>query len=153
MSTYAKTTDVTVEKSQMDVERVIKRYGADAFRRGWGNAHSSIEFMIDGVHYRIEVPDPDPSSKDFTVRRDGSRMDKIQREGSLEQAKRQRWRAMLLLVTAQLEAVSLGLMTAEQAFLPNVVTPDGGTVGTTLLPQIREAVRLDLMPRLLEGPR
>lgn len=151
MTTYAKTTVVPVEKSQAAIEEVIKRYGATDFRRGWGQSHSTVEFIIDGVHYRIEVPKPNATA--YTTNRDGSRKSAIQSNAAIEQAERQRWRAMLLLVTAQLEAVELGLMSAEQAFLPHVVTPDGGTIGTTALLQIREAVRLGLMPRLLEGSK
>ena len=62
---------------------------------------------------------------------------------------RKRWRALLLIIRAKLEAVESGITTLESEFLANIVLPDGGTVGQWLAPQIDAAyatVRLPLMP-------
>ena len=66
-----------------------------------------------------------------------------------EQACRKRWRALLLIIRAKLEAVESGITTLESEFLANIVLPDGGTVGQWLAPQIDAAyatVRLPPMP-------
>lgn len=53
---------------------------------------------------------------------------------SLAQVKRQRWRALLLVVKAKLEAIEAGISTLEHEFLANVVLPGGSTIGAELVP-------------------
>ena len=50
------------------------------------------------------------------------------RMAKLDQAKRQRGRALLLVIKAKLESVESGIETLEQAFLAHVVMADGKTV-------------------------
>ncbi|MFN7930906.1 MAG: hypothetical protein U0Y68_23875 [Blastocatellia bacterium] len=53
-----------------------------------------------------------------------------------EQATRQKWRALALVIKAKLEAVESGITTIEQEFLPFIVAADGRTVGEHLIPQL-----------------
>ena len=56
---------------------------------------------------------------------------------SYDQACRQRWRALLLVIKAKLEAVTAGISTIETEFLANIVLPDNTIcVGEWMLPQI-----------------
>lgn len=50
-------------------------------------------------------------------------------EKAWEQATRQRWRALHLVVKAKLEAVESGITVFDDEFLAHIVLPDGGTVG------------------------
>ena len=67
-----------------------------------------------------------------------------------EQACRQRWRALALVIKAKLEAVESGITTFEDEFLAHIVMPDGQTVATHIKPRIAEAYEggrmLALMP-------
>jgi len=66
-----------------------------------------------------------------------------------DQACRQRWRALLLVIKAKLEAVTAGISTIETEFLANIVLPDNTTAGEWMLPQIDRAYRTGEMPPLL----
>ena len=72
-----------------------------------------------------------------------------QQEEAYEQAVRQRWRALALVVKAKLEAVEAGISIFEREFFSDIVLPDGRTVGEYVLPQVEESYRSGLMPPLL----
>ncbi len=72
-----------------------------------------------------------------------------QEQEAYDQACRQRWRALLLVIRAKLEAVTVGISTIETEFLANIVLPDNTTAGEWMLPQIDRAYRTDEMPPLL----
>jgi hypothetical protein len=69
-----------------------------------------------------------------------------------DQATRERWRALLLIIKAKLEAVSAGIVTFESEFFSQTVaTPDGRTVYEWYAPQIEQNVIAGRMPPLLPG--
>ena len=47
---YAKTTDVPVDKSRADIERVLAKYGADAFGYTIADDVARIAFRMEGRH-------------------------------------------------------------------------------------------------------
>lgn len=53
-----------------------------------------------------------------------------------DQARRQRGRALLLVIKAKLESIETGIETTEQAFLANVVLPGNATVHERIAPAI-----------------
>ena len=70
-----------------------------------------------------------------------------------EQAERQRWRALLLVLKAKLESVESAIETFEHAFLSQIVMPNDQTVGDLVLPHVAIAYKGGRMPRaLLEAP-
>lgn len=66
-----------------------------------------------------------------------------------EQACRQKWRALALVVKAKLEAVESGISEFEEEFLAHIVLPDGQTVGRWMQPQIADAYGSGKMPPML----
>lgn len=66
-----------------------------------------------------------------------------------EQQERQRWRALVLIIKAKLEAVESGITTIEEEFLPHIVTPTGETFGQWAVPQIREMKKTGKLPATL----
>ncbi len=66
-----------------------------------------------------------------------------------EQACRQRWRALNLVIKAKLEAVECGISVFEDEFMSNIVLPGGQTVGDFMKPQIAQAYISGEMPKLL----
>lgn len=60
-----------------------------------------------------------------------------------EQACRQRWRALALVIKAKLEAVDSGIVTLVEEFAAHVVLPGGQSVGDLVLPAIAQAYTED----------
>lgn len=63
-----------------------------------------------------------------------------------------RWRTLLLCLKAKLESVESGIETFEDAFLAQIVMPDGGTVAEHVRPRIAEAYAANTMQPLLPPP-
>ncbi len=68
-----------------------------------------------------------------------------------DQACRERWRQLVLLVKAKLEAIALGLSTVEREFLADVYLPDGRTVHQALQDGLVEMYKSGTLPPML-GP-
>jgi hypothetical protein len=155
MPKYAKTTEVSAEKSRMEIELTVKKYGASGFVSGWqGESAAMVAFNIVGRSVRFILPMPDRKDKNITSTRDrwGTwrlKTDKQQQE-CYEQAVRQRWRALALCIKAKLEAVECGITTVEHEFLAHFVTAGGPTVGEVVIPQLNEGAPLQL---LLPAPK
>lgn len=143
---YAKGTKVSVENSRSELEKVLKRYGADVFSYGADDTRAVIQFRAQGKHVKFELHYPPLS--DFRWTRTTTRTS-AQQGVAREQRVRELWRALVLVVKARLESVESGIESFEQAFLPYLQLPDGQTAGEFLLPQIETAYELGEMPSLL----
>lgn len=139
---YAKNTGVSVEKSKVEIERTLVRYGAEQFVSGWAKDKAMIAFQMSGKQIKFLLPLPNPGDEEFkyTHARKYSRTN----DGRLkawEQACRQRWRALALCIKAKLEAVECGITTFEEEFLPHFVVPGshGQTVGDLMIPQLEQS--------------
>lgn len=154
---FAKTTEVSVEKTRAEIETVLTRYGADAFGYTIDGDRARIAFRMEGRHYRFALTLPPRDRWDFHHYKQGASTfirAKGVPEKMWEQECRSLWRALLLVIKAKLEAVAVGITTLEDEFMAALVLGDGSTVGETMKPQIEEHYRLGGPPRLmLEGPR
>lgn len=131
MGRYAARTQVPVTKSRADIEKELTRYGATSFGYAHDETRASIYFRMEGRHYHIILP----VSADLSA-----------------QDQRQRWRALLLVIKAKLEAVECEISTLEREFLAHMVLPDGSTVGDYMEPQLQIAYQTGSMPALLPPP-
>lgn len=147
---YASTTVVPVDRTRTEIEATLRRYGANAFGYAWTPTDATIIFEVAGRRVRMALPLPDRNDKLFTHHSRGRRDDETA-ERAYEQACRQHWRALLLIVKAKLEAVAAGITTVEREFLADVVLPNGATVGEWTGPQIAAAYDRNEMPALLPG--
>ncbi len=132
---YAHDTTVPVERSRAEIERLITRYGADKYGTGWTGKAAWIAFETQGRMVRFILPLP--------------QADQFRATRSYEQACRQRWRALVLLLKAKLEAVESGISVFEREFLAHIVLPGGETVGEVIAPQIAAAYASGRMPQAL----
>jgi hypothetical protein len=105
MASFAAKTKVPVEKTRIEIERLVKKYGAKGFVSGWQGPQARIEFLCADRHIRLSVIVSD-----------------LDRQGP------QKWRTLLLLVKAKLAGVEAKIVTFEQAFVGDIVMPDGRTV-------------------------
>ena len=90
-----------------------------------------------------------PSIDDFARTPRNARRTAAAQRSAWEQACRQCWRALLLIILAKLEAVESGITTLESESLANISLPDARTIGEWLAPQIQEAYGTESMPSKL----
>lgn len=153
---YAAQTSVSVERSRAEIERTLQRYGASQFIYGWDQQEAVIGFVVHNyeqmrqVRFRVSVPD----RADFVLTPTGQRRTENQITKQWEQSQRQRWRALLLVIKAKLEAIDAGIATFEDEFLAYTMLPSGQTVGEWMHPQLDEVYTQGVMPNsLLALPR
>ena len=151
MAQFAAATTVTSNTSRDEIERTLIRYGADQFMYGWQDDAAMIAFRLGDRQVKFILPMPSKAEKRFTHHSRGVRTADAALKG-WEQAVRQRWRALALVIKAKLEAVESGISILENEFLANIVLPDGSTAGEWMRPQIAEAYRIGAMPQMLPAP-
>lgn len=152
--TYAAGTEVTSSKSRDEIERTLIRYGATQFMYGWADEGAVVAFVASGRQVRFVLPMPNRQDKAFThTPTRGNRRSEAEAERAYDQAVRQRWRALALVVKAKLEAVSAGITTFEAEFLAHVVLPGGSTVLDEVLPKVDQAYLTGRVSNLLEIER
>jgi hypothetical protein len=149
--TYAKGTEVPVSRSRDEIERTLTRYGASTFAYGWDDTRAVVEFVMDRRRIRLVVPLLDRAAVRTDPKTYRTRTP-LQVDRLVEQNSREKWRALLLVVKAKLEAVESGISTLEDEFLAFVVLPNGQTVGEWTGPQLDDAYRSGGMLELLPGP-
>lgn len=149
---YAKDTEISAERSKADIERLLAQHGASSFASGWQGSRAAISFELQHRRIRFVLEMPDKASTAFThTPGRGLRRSPEDQRRAWEQSVRQRWRALLLIVKAKLEAVESGISTFEEEFLSWVVLPDGKTVFDHVQPAIAAAYQTKKMAPLLEG--
>jgi hypothetical protein len=148
MATFAASTSVSASASREEIERTLTRYGADQFLYGWQDEKAVVGFRMESRHIRFVLDMPSRTDRRFTHHSRGMRTSEAALK-EWEQAVRQRWRALALVIKAKLEAVESGISVFEDEFLANIVLPGGETAGAWMRPQIAEAYRIGATPTLL----
>jgi hypothetical protein len=148
---YAKGTTVRTEKSKADIERLLHRAGASQYVSGWDERHhqSFVQFEMNNRRIRIMVPMPLPD--DFTKTETGRYRDHGAINTAMDGEMRRRWRSLLLIIKAKLEAIESKVATFEEEFLPYIVVRGDRTIGELILPQLDEAATTGKLPPLLPG--
>ena len=162
MGRYAADTSVSVDRSRLEIEKILERYGARQFMYARSEEASVVAFVValgEGEdaqlrQVRFVMPMPDKDDPAIARTATGKRRDASSMLREYERAQRQRWRALALVIKAKLEAVASGVSQFENEFLAHIVLPDGTTVAEFMLPQIDTAYRSGKMPRLgLPAPK
>lgn len=145
---YAKNTDVTSDRSRQEIERDLMRFGATGFSYGWETCRAMVEFLYNKRRVRLTLDLP-PREK-FQNRPKGVRdWNEARVNAAWEQAKRQRWRALSLVLKAKLVAVTEGIKTFEHEFGMDTVMGDNRTVAEHVLPRIEQAYLSGSTPQQL----
>lgn len=143
---YAKNTTVDAGASRAEIERTLMRYGATAFgyatEEREGASRSAVSFVARGRQIRMVVEMPSRDERRFThTPSKGQARTQSAALAEWERAARQKWRALVLLVKALLEAAESGIVTFEEAFMPYTVVPGTGmTVAEALGEDLSRAV-------------
>jgi hypothetical protein len=128
MADYAHRTKVLAEKTRPEIETLMRERGADQFMSGQDNDRAVLAFRLNGRHLRFTLP---------------------LGKGLTEQRIRSRWRALLLVIKAKLEAIDIGILTVEDAFLADIVLPGRRTIAEVMRAQIEQAYASGTVPPLL----
>lgn len=153
MGKYAASTQVSSAKSRMEIEETLSRYGADQFIYGWQQDCAVVGFRMHGRQIKFMLPMPDKQAREFTHTEARGRLRTPEAAAAAyEQAVRQRWRALNLVIKAKLEAVESGITEFDEEFMAHIVLPDGQTFGAWARPQIESAYQSGNMPPLLPAP-
>lgn len=150
MGKYAENTSVSVTKTKAEIEEIIQKYGARQFVSGYQDNRAAIGFTLKERQIRFIITLPDKSERRFlyTPERGTRRSDEAATR-EWEQACRQKWRELYLIIKAKLAAVEGGVSCFEDEFMANIVLPDGSLVGDYMRPQIAAAYETGNMPALL----
>lgn len=152
MTRYAESTSVGSDKSRAEIERTLARYGASSFMYGWDQDRAMVGFVANNRQVRFMLPMPNRDAREFThTPTRGTKRSPAQAEEAYEQAVRQRWRALALVIKAKLEAVEAGIVTFDEEFAMHFMLPNGQTVGEWVTPQIEQVYAVGQMPALLPG--
>lgn len=127
---YAEKTTVPVAKTRAEIEALLQKYKAAQYMTAVDHEshRARVQFKMRDRFVRFDVRLPE--------------LPKYQSSGNMrkhEQAERQRWRALLLVLKAKLESIESQIATFEQEFLAHIVMPGGQTVADLTLPAIAQA--------------
>jgi hypothetical protein len=155
---YAAQTKVSSDKSRSEIERTLTRYGASKFMYGWDADAAVIAFSAHERYIRFKLPLPRKDEREFThYQRSsyGGWTPRTETEAARrwEQATRQRWRALALIVKAKLEAVEAGISEFEDEFLAYIVMPDNKTLSEHVRPGIEHAYATGKIQLALPAPQ
>lgn len=127
MGKFAENTAVSVDSSRNEIEKTVRRYGADSFVAGWEGDRAMVRFRCEGRFIRFLMVAPDGNATE----------------------QRRLWRALNLLVKAKLEAVASKIVTFEEEFFANIVMPGGSTVYEEARENVRVAYEQGKIDKLL----
>lgn len=142
MSTYAKSTHVSQERSISEIRATLRRFGATGFGQLEVAEFAVLAFEKDGRHYKFVLPLP--ARKAFERVRVNAHATRQrtprQIDEAYEQAIAERWRALALMIKGKMVGIELGIESFEDAFLGQTVMPeDGRTVQEIAQAQLADA--------------
>jgi hypothetical protein len=152
---YAQSTVVSVEKSRGEIERLLTKHKCSKFMSGLDNeAHPATEqFQAQNRIEKFEIALPDPTDRKWKkikgsyLERSAAGVEKV-----IAQEERTRWRALLLVIKAKLEAIESGIASFDDEFLAHTVLPDQRTVAEWIGPVVGRIYETGRMPvRQLEA--
>lgn len=148
MTRYAENTTVPIERSRAEIEKLLMRHKCQRFSSGVDHEHHLARIQFEAHARIIKFEILLPYAGDPRYRKDHRGW--IRSPGSIEKAvdqeMRQRWRALLLVIKAKLEAVELGISSFEDEFMAHILLPNQMTVSEIVSPLIEQAYATGRMP-------
>lgn len=137
---FAENTKVPIGRTQDEIKKILSKHGATGFVFGENQNTAMLMFDMASRRIKIAIKLPQPPSPNAT-------QSSIK---TYEQIKRSKWRCLLLVVKAKLEAVESGITSLEHEFMANILLPNGKTVFDNINHSIKLAYETNTMPKLLE---
>lgn len=132
---YAEGTEVPIERSKAEVERLLKKAGATQYFSGEVEDRFVVGCKLNDRLVRFQIPVPVPSKP-------VQRLDWINRET------RRRWRCLALAIKSKLVVVESGIKSFEEEFLSDIVMADSKTV----YEHVRQAIDDSYKTGKVRGP-
>lgn len=126
MSKFAQGTQVTAEKSQMQISMMLKKFGCGALMMGFEGELAFVGFVYKNTQARMFCP-----------------VTKSEAEN------RRRWRVMRIVLQSKFEIIQCSIKTFEEEFFSDIVMPNGKTVAQMALPAVIKAIESGKMPSTL----
>lgn len=148
---YAEGTSVTEDRSRLEIEQTLRRYGADAIAIATDDRAGQAEvlFRYEGKFAKLRLALPQADDECFKRDRYGCPLRPDVRQKRAAAERRRVWRCLLLTLKARFESLENDIEPFTTAFLPYLVLPGGSTVGQTALPAIEDALQTGQAPKLL----
>ncbi|MEM9670860.1 MAG: hypothetical protein AAF950_18280 [Pseudomonadota bacterium] len=108
-----------------------------------------LGFTMNERAVRLSIPMPDRRSDEIAKTPGGENRSEQAVEAAYDQAVRQVWRAVLLIVKSKLEAIESGIVSFDEKFMPHIVMPDGKTMRETILQDMRRSLSEGSAPPML----
>jgi len=146
---FAQHTTVGVDKSRAEVEALLRHHGAKDLAMAYGDTadRAIIGFRWKARNFKIVLPLPTPSAASGVVVAGRRRSNpEVQRSQEIKR----RWRALLLVIKAKLEAVEVGISTFEDEFLAFTMLPGNQTVSEAVQSRITSMIKGDALLLLPE---
>lgn len=147
---YAADTQVSEQRTRNEIETLLGRYGATAFGYASTPDRSQVAFRMRGRSIRFYLPMPKATDRAISHVSTGRGNSKARSPSgiaaAIAKANRQRWRALLLIIRAKLEAIESGIVSLEEEFLAHTILPNGETVAEHLGPMMALAHERGEMP-------
>lgn len=152
MNRYAQYTTVPVERTRMEIEKLLMQYGASEFLCGQKENVAMLAFKIKNRMVKMTIPIP--LTMDAQKTPAGRTRHNIEMIAKVrEQSGRQRWRAVFLIIKAKLEAVEAGISSFEKEFLADLLLGDGRTLGQLIAGKLDDITKNAQIPGLPESPK
>lgn len=151
--TYARGTDTSPEKSRVEIEKLLVKMKATQHGVGFDNekGEAIVQFTIEKrqVAFRVAMP----KREQFNKMKRGYYPTSSKVDELWQQAVREKWRALLMVLKGKFVAVETGVESFEQAFFYHLQLPQGGTVGEHVMPAYRDALQFPTQKTLTAGTR
>jgi hypothetical protein len=150
---YAKGTKTEIATSEAQIKKMLQKAGAEAIAMMEERASAIVAFHLNGRSIRFRLPLPKREDYLRSQRGTGWQDNKPSTIDNLwMQASRERWRQLHLCIKAKLESVEQEIELFDDAFLSQIVTPDGETIGEKVKPQMTALMDGRPLRPLLAGP-
>ena len=147
---YARNTSVSIDSSRAEVDRLLRRAGAQKCMSGWDDDSAFVAFVMDNVPVKLSIQMP--KKEKFVQTETGRQRKQSSVNQAWEQACRQRMREFCLLLKSKLVSVSIGLRSIEHEFYADICLPSTGkTIFETQGDFINEAITSGKLQPLLPG--
>lgn len=133
---YAAETEVSADKSKFQIAELLRSRKVEAYHTGWDQSRDIIEFQWQGKQIRFVLEKPVIDGYRRNPR--GGLRSPTEAQRAMEQADRQRWRALYLVIRAKIEAIEAQIAIFEEEFMAFIVVPgQNKTIGEIMVPRIQ----------------
>lgn len=121
---YAKRTGVGIERTATEIRNTLRQHGATDVIIQQGETMGAVAFLLAGRRMAFRLTMPAQMDPAFILTEQTKKTRSAEAAHRLwEQACRERWRGLALLIKAKLVAVDAGIVESEAEFFGNVVVP------------------------------